>query len=196
MTIDQTLCAALSQANASYDDYVRQVVQVAVGPLVAPSPGSEATAVMRFEIIHTDAVCQTPLADACVHVVSRDDDIRFVAPEAGAADNYVSYWHRESDPTNEHSGWAVLAAAQKSRTHEVLLLGQTLPHEIAKVPDTGSGGGYLHHEIDRPTDGWTVSVGVHHPGGLGSLTGQPFSVAVLARPYWTSASTSQTVTLA
>ena len=195
MTIDNTLCTAIEQGNASYHSYIGQAIHVAAGPLVDPLPDSEATAVLRLEIIHTDATCQTPLADACVHVASQDDDIRFVAQEAAAADNYVSVWHREAPPTADESGWTVLGAGQKSQTSEVLLLGQTLNSVIVIAPEHGSGAGYLQHETDRPTDGWTVSVGLYHPGGREQLSGQRFIVDVTSRPYQTSTTAPQMVTL-
>ncbi len=194
MTIDEQLCTSLDQLSARYDTYVPQAVLVAVGPWVDAPAGSAASAVLSLEILHRDAVCQTPLADACVHVVSRDDDVRFVAPGVGAADNFVSCWHREHEPSPQSSGWAPASPGQTSRNHEVLLLGQTLPNAIADFPESGAGAGYLHYQPDRPTDGWTVRIGVLHPRGPQGLKGQAFEIAVAVRPYWSSTTAFQLVT--
>ena len=191
MIIDQALCSALSQAELDHESYVQQAIRVDVGPLVSPLPGSAASGVIRFEIIHRDDVCQRVLADACVLVVSQDDDIRFVAPETAAADNYVSYWHLEAEPRAGQPGWAVLAPGQSSRTNQVRLLGQTLPAEVA--PEGGAG--YLHYQPARPDDGWTVSVGVYSPGGFEALAGQTFNVSVSARPDWNPSTAPQPVKL-
>jgi hypothetical protein len=179
MTIDQQLCDELTQAKQRHQAYVGDAIRVAGGQRVQPLPGSSAQAVVRFEVIHADPLCRKVLADTLVLVIARNPDIRFVAPAAAAADNYVSYWHREATEPGE-SAWAVLGGDQTSNTGEVYILGQTLPAQLA----TAGGAGYLAYNPNRPDDGWTVTVGVTGAAAdeLGELS---FDVTVSARPDWT-----------
>ena len=123
--------------------------------------------------------------DACVPQAIRVDVNPLVDPPAGSAASAI-IGSRSCTPTR---------CAAPPQTHEVILLGQTLPGQIVKRPDLGAGGGCLHHGPDRPSDGWTVGVGVVHPAGRQALIGQPFTVSVSARPFWSSSTGKQTVTL-
>ena len=120
----------------------------------------------------------TAVSSASAH----DPDIRFVAPDDDAADNYISYWHREPMAPGE-APWAVLSGGQLSNTGEVRILGQTLPAQIAEQ----GGAGHLAYVQDlRPGDGWTVSVGIAHLylDDAADLTTLAFDVTVSARPDW------------
>lgn len=191
MTITTATCLTLAQAQTDYAHYLNDAIHLTAGPLLEPPPGSAASVIARFEIIHADAQCDVVVADACVHISTDDPDVRFVAPEPPAADNYVSYWHRESPATQGHPGWGPLPAGQKSDTNEVRMLGQTIPNQIA--PE--SGAGYLHHLPNRPGDGWTVSVGLYHKDGASALAGMSLDVTVSARPDWTPETDIRTVQL-
>jgi hypothetical protein len=70
----------------------------------------------------------------------------------------------------------------------VYILGQTLPAALAPA----SGAGYLHY---MPNNGWTVDVGIWHPGGFAALGGLRLDVVVSARPYWTAGNRSREVLL-
>ena len=177
MTIDVALCTRLAQAADDHGTFVQGAVAVGGAQALEPLPGSKASVVMRFEVLHQDARCGQDLADACVLIVADDPDTRFVAPDDAAADNYVSYWQERVPPTAGIPGWDLLSGGQVSRTGRVRILAQTLPAQIA-VP---GGAGYLHHDPHRPGDGWTVTVGVLVPAGAASRT---FQVSVSARPDW------------
>lgn len=177
VTTDQTPCSDLDAADSAYGTYIPLAIEVTAGSFLDPLAESIASAVVRFEITHVEPVCQVQLADACVLVVARNADIRFVAPDPAGADNYVSYWHREPDPLTGAELWAPLSVGQASNTHRVRILGQTLPQQIA--PEGGAG--YLHFMPNR--DGWTVGVGLIHPDGIAALAGVVVDVVVAARPY-------------
>jgi hypothetical protein len=173
--VDALTCATLAQASMAFKSYVPAAIVVA-GPFLETSPDPAASTILRFEIIHNDSICRIPLADACVHICAQHHAARFVATDAY---NYVSYWHRESRPTPANSGWAPLSIGQRSHSHEVLILGQTLPSAIA--PEGGAG--YLHYVPKRKGDGWSVRVGLA-TDGTDPDTEMGFHVAVTARPAW------------
>ena len=171
MAIDDNLCAVLSSAYASYQQYLEQAV-IVTGKLLPTHSGFGDSLVAQFEIIHDDPICRLALADSCVHIVSRDDDIRFVAMEA----NYVSYWQRLASPGPGSAAWDLLSGGQSTDTNEICIIGQTLRSCIS--PQIGAG--YLHYVQDaRPGDGWTVNVGVAHPVGVDEFQ---FDVTVSTRP--------------
>ena len=180
--IDESLCSALSLAQVNYTQYLRGAISV-VGSLVKDDEAG-GPIIARFEILHVDESCRKELADACVHVVSvDDDDIRFVA----LGYNYVSYWQPITSPT---AGWDLLAEGQATDTHEVCILGQTLRGDVS--PQIGAG--YLHYvENFKPGDGWTVNVGLQHPVGVAAFH---FNVTVSARPDWTPRTNPTDIVLA
>ncbi len=177
MTIDATLCTRLAMAAEDHGTYLQGAVAVGGAQAVEPLPDSKASVVMRFEVLHQDAMCGRDLADACVLIVADDPSTRFVAPENAAADNYVSYWQEHEPQVLGTPSWDLMSGGQISRTGRVRILGQTLPAQIAAP----GAAGYLHHDPNRPGDGWTVTVGVLVPAGAALRT---FQVSVSARPDW------------
>lgn len=168
-------CADLAAADHAYGCYVRAAIDVPTAVVFDAASGSSATHVLQLEIVHTDAVCQVPLADACVHVTA-EASYRFVAPAPGAGATGVSYWHR---PALGAMPWERLSPDQMSDGPEVMILGQTLPPQLSTSP----GAGYLHYPANPP-DGWTVRVGIAPaPGADAPAPPMTFGVTVSARPY-------------
>lgn len=176
--IDPSDCTDLDQADSVYGAYLPQALDVPTAVLIASADATELPAVLQFEVVHRDGMCQKPLADACVMVASLDSAIRFIALPDGQAENGVSFWDR-APAEDSANNWERLSPGQASRGPEVALLGQTLPSQISHTP----GAGYLRYRPEAPADGWTVRVGIAHPNGPQHLAEASFEVTVAARPY-------------
>ncbi|MEP7089113.1 MAG: hypothetical protein ABI776_03305 [Nocardioidaceae bacterium] len=170
-------CSALHHARRTFAEFLGTAVVVLPDMPVEPPAGSAAQRILRFEIVHKDVGCPIAMADACVVLVAPDPAVRFVAPDASSRENYVSYWERAALKQT----WQPMSDRSVTPAPEVCVVAQTLPAELG----AGRGAGYLHVLPHRPDDGWTVTVGVRHKGGVAALTNLAITITVSARPDWT-----------